>query len=194
MDSMMRWPAKWTASTLVMGVLASVAGCGQDLAETVQQAASQAQESVAQTIESAQTQAKEQLSLSGSSEVVLDGPLKTPGCYVSFTPPAHGRQGVVTLRSASTPERESFPSFYLHAEVTAQSLAELAGQTVNAEMFLKPTADGPTWHAPFDQPVQLRFTAVAEGQVEAELAGGELVSTGDASTRPAAGAFIAVPH
>jgi hypothetical protein len=175
-------------------LLALVAGCGggQDVVESVKQTASQVQQTVTSTVDTAQTKTKEQLNLVGSSELTLDVPLKTPSCYATFTPATAGRSSVLTLQSYRTADKESFPSFYVHAAVSAASLTELPGQTVPAQMFVKPAADAASWYTTPEQPVQLKIVSIENQQVVAEVASGALQRTDGQASMNAAGKFVAV--
>lgn len=170
-------------------------GCGcnsEEMLESVQKTATQVQESVTSTVDDAQTRAKEQLEMVGSSELTLDVPLKTPSCYAVFTPATNGRSSVLALQSYRAAEKESFPSFYLQASVSAATLSELVGQTVPAQMFVKPSADAATWHTTAAQPVQLKILSLENQQLKAEVAGGTLARSDSDETRSASGAFVAV--
>jgi hypothetical protein len=181
-----------------MVLLPLFTGCsGCDSSQVVQQAketANQVTQTVTETVDKTQNQAKEQLGMVGSSEVALDpavgAPVKAPACYAAFTPPTGGREGVLTLRSYREAEKETFPSFYLQATTPAATLAELAGQTLPAQMFVKPSVDGATWHTTPAAPVQLKIVSI-DKQVTAEVIGGSLAST-DGKPTKASGKFVGV--
>jgi hypothetical protein len=99
---------------------------------------------------------------------------------------------VLALRSYRASEKEVFPSFYVHAPVSAVTLSELVGQTLPAQMFVKPSADGPTWHTAGSDMVQLKILSIENEQITAEVAGGTLARTDGESTMNASGKFVAV--
>lgn len=179
-------------------LLAVVIGCGTKVAETVQQTASDVTKSVTETVsekvDSAKTGVQEQLQMVGSSELTLDpaAPVKTPSCYATFTPATDGRPSVLSLRSYRAADKEVFPSFYLQAIASQDTVGELAGQTLPAVMFVKTAEDAATWYTAGDQLVQLKIVSVAEGEVTAEVVGGSLLRTDGAGTMNAAGKFTAV--
>jgi hypothetical protein len=179
-----------------IGLVIAAAGCSDKVVEQVQQTATQVKESVTNSVDSAQTGMKEQLKMVGSSEMTMDGTpagaVKTPSCYAVFTPATGERGSVLLLQSYRAAEKEAFPSFYVHAAVTGSSLAELVGQTVPAQMFVKPTAEGPTWYTTPAASVQLKITAFENQQVTAEIVGGTLARTDGSTTTNATGKFIAV--
>ena len=202
----------WGTPVWYLLLLAVFAATGCDVSswtQSAQQAKQQAQQTVTQTVESAQTELQEQTGQAGSSEITLtmdsDASLppatnptvsaphgQAPACYVRFTPGSDGRSSVLALQSYKQAEREVFPSFYIHAQVASAGLEGLAGQTVPAQMYYKSTATSPTLYSPLDAPLQLRILAVDQGQVTAEIVGGALASSADATTTQIVGKFTAV--
>jgi hypothetical protein len=179
-------------------LLIGCSGCdGSKVAEQVKQTANQVQQTVTDTVDKTQNQVKEQLNLVGSSEVTLDPaasstPVKAPACYVTFTPPTGGRGGVLALRSYREAEKETFPSFFVQATTSAATLSELTGQTVPAQMFVKASAEGATWHTTPSQPVQLKIVALENKQLTAEVLGGSLSSAAGQPASSATGKFVGV--
>jgi len=181
--------SSWRWIGVLFVPLAVLLGCDQtkQAAQSVQQAATQVQ----QTIDKAQAQAKEQLKLAGEGEVSLATPVKTSACYVLFTPPVDGAPGVLALQSYRQADEESIPAIYLQTSTDVKSLSELSGETLAAQMFVKPDAER-TWFTAPDEPVQLRIVSASDSEVTAEVVGGTLRSTSDGATHSAAGRFTAV--
>ena len=185
---------KQLSQAALAGLLLAVlllCGCG-DVADTVQKTADQVQQSVSKSVESTKTQVQEKLEMAGSSELTVESPVKTAACYAIFTPATAGRPSVLALQSYRNAASESFPSMFVQANVSVASLPELVGQTVPAIMFVKPTADGPTWHTPGESTVQLKIAAVEGQQVTAEIVGGMLSKSDGSATQNAVGKFTAV--
>jgi hypothetical protein len=191
--------------------LGTLAGCDfSGWTQSAQDAAQQAQQTVTETIETVQTEVQEQTGQAGGAEFKLEAEAtadstgstpptvaaptneKSTACYVLFTLQQDGRSNVLALQSYKHAERETFPSFYIHAQVEAATLAELAGQTVPAQMYLKSRESGPTLFTPSDAPLQLKIVAVEETRVTAEIVGGKLLSSTDSVTRDISGQFTAV--
>jgi hypothetical protein len=191
--------------------LVALIGCDfSHWSESAQNAAQKAQQTVTETAEAVRTEVQEQTGQAGEAELTLGAganvesagspspAVATPShenltaCYVIFTPQQEGRRSVLALQSYQNAARESFPSFYIHAAVEAATLAELAGKTVPAQMYLKSRESGPTLFTPDDAPLQLKIVAVEEARVTAEIVGGKLLSTSDSLTTDISGQFTAV--
>ncbi len=177
------------AGLLVLSM--ALCGCG-DVADSVQKTANQVQQSVTKTVESAKTQVQEKMEMAGSSELTVEGPVKTAACYAIFTPAVAGRPSVLSLRSYRQAESEAFPAMFVQANVSAATLPELVGQTVSATMFVKPTAEGPTWSTAGETTVQVKIVAVEGSNVTAEVTGGTLTRSDGGATQNAVGKFTAV--
>jgi hypothetical protein len=175
----------------LLAIAALLAGCdaAQNAAQNAQQAANQAQKAVVESTEATKAAIQEQ---AGGSELTLNGPVKTAACYVNFTPAVAGRASLLTLQSYRSAESEVFPSLYVQAQVPTASLTELVGQTVTAQMFVKPTATGPTWATDPAHGVQLKIVAIDGAEVTAELACGELLPSDGGVPFSPTGKFTAV--
>jgi hypothetical protein len=183
-----------------------MAGCSgsdvKDLASSVKEAASQGMQSVSETAQQVKDDVSEAargatdtvsegLDLAGSMNLVVNQPVQVGACYASFVPAGAGREGVLQLQSYRDAEGESFPSVFVRSQCAAASVAELAGQTIPAQMFVQLQQDGPIWHAELE-PVQLKITSVQDKLLNAELAGGTLLDTGSGTTQPVQGSFQGV--
>jgi hypothetical protein len=188
-------------------VLASAAaGCGgksvSELASSVKDAASQGVQSVKDTAQQVSKdvtgaaqgvtdKASQAVQMAGTMKLKIDQPVETPACYVSFSHLQAAGAGVLQLQSYRDAETESFPSVFVRAQCSAGTLAELAGQTVAAQMFVQPQQNGPLWTATA-QPVQLKITAIQDKLVKAEIVGGNLAHSGTGATQAVTGAFEGV--
>ena len=84
---------------------------------------------------------------------------------------------------------ESFPSVLFRAEVSAGTLAELSGQKLAAQLYVQTEAEGPVWHLPEGQSVEVSITTAGEDSVEGELLGGTLVRTDTGQSTTVKGKF-----
>ena len=159
-----------TPAILYAASLACLAGCSK---EEMREAFDKSMDQVAKTSEVL----KERANLAGSIELTLDGPVNTGRCYLSLISPPSGRPAVLQISGYREPADETFPSIFLHAEVPGRDLAGLAGQKLNAQVYVQTRADGPVWHSPSDQPAELTITAVGDDSIEGQLLGGTLINT-----------------
>jgi hypothetical protein len=188
-------------------VLVSVAaGCGgksvSDLASSVKDAASQGVQSVKDTAQQVSQdvtgaaqgvtdKASQAVEMAGTMKLTIDQPLEISACYASFSHLQAAGAGVLQLQSYRDAQQESFPSVFVRAQCSAATLAELAGQTIGAQMFVQPQQNGPLWIATA-QPVQLKITAVDGKSLKAELAGGSLTHSVTGASQAVTGAFEGV--
>lgn len=168
----------------------ALVGCDKiKLPDAVEKAVDKSVETVKQTakdsVESVKSHAN-RLASSGSIELVLDEPIKT-GCYARFVPLSAGRRNVVMLASSNSPSLESFPSVFLHAEVSQTALHELAGQSVEAQMYVQPSDGGPVWRTLPGERVEIQFTSLEGGAFTARIVAGKLVSTDGERSRDVEG-------
>lgn len=174
-------------------------GCGgksiSDLASSVKDAASQGVQSVqektqqaAEAVGAVADKASEVAQLAGTIKIQVDQPLETSACYVTFSPLSAASVGVLQLQSYRDAEQESFPSIFVRAQTSTTTLAELAGQTIAAQVFVQPQENGPLWTAT-DQPVQLKVASIDQGKLTAEIAGGNLVNSQTGASQAMAGTF-----
>ena len=188
-------------------VLVSItAGCGgksvSDLASSVKDAASQGVQSVKDTAQQVSKdvsgtaqgvtdKASQAVELAGTMKLTIDQPLVISACYASFSRLKAAGVGVLQLQSYRDAQHESFPSVFVRAQCSAGTLAELAGQTIGAQMFVQPQQDGPLWTATV-QPVQLKITAIEGKVLKAEIAGGSLTQSATGASQAVTGAFEGV--
>lgn len=169
--------------------VAVLAGCSK---EEMSEVFNKGAETVGQAVSKTTELVKEQTQLAGQFELALDGPVKAGRCYATLVSFASGRPSVLTMSSSKAEEDETFPSVLLRAEVSAGTLAELSGQKVAAQLYVQTEADGPVWHSPEGQPVEVSITAAADGSVEGEVLGGTLVRTDTGQGTEVKGTFSGV--
>jgi hypothetical protein len=110
--------------------------------------------------------------------------------YLRLTAVA-GRAAVVELFSYDAPQREEFPSLYVRATTTATSIRGLAGQTLDAEIFLQVERDGNMLHSRPGQRVELRVTGLDGSHIRGTFAG-QVYDIETDGAGPIRGAFQAV--
>jgi hypothetical protein len=168
-------------------VLLTAGGCNRaevaDLVDKAKQTAADAKnkvtESVSEQVGQAAGEVQEQLQLAGSIELQLDQPLETQACYVHFLRPGSDRSNVLQIQSYRSADQESFPSVFLHAQVSAATVEELAGQVASARLFVQPERNGPVWYSAVGSPVEVKLVSVDEQTLTAEIVAGTLTSTAD---------------
>ena len=189
--------------SLVLAMTA--AGCGKsvsDLASSVKDAASEGMQSVKDTAQQVgqdvadkargvTDKAAETLEMAGTMQLKIDQPLQVSACYASFSRVQAAGAGVLQLQSYRDAQQEAFPSVFVRASCSSATLAELAGQTLAAQMFVQAQENGPVWSAT-DQTVQLKITAVEKQQLKAEIVSGSLANSGTGATQAVTGTFEGV--
>ena len=98
---------------------------------------------------------------------------------------------VFQLSAGGEAGSESFPSAFLRAEVSAGTFAELVGKTLKGELYVQTQADGPVWHSPDGQPVEIAITQAADASVEGQLVRGTLISSETGESVSVTGKFQA---
>jgi len=182
----------WRRSLCALLAAACLGGCSKEqFSETVSKQVQQVTEQVKDKVNQTAEIVKEQASLAGSLELKLDQSLKTGRCYASLQPLAQGRPAVLVITSYQSPGDETFPSAMLHAEVSAATPQALVGQKVPARLYAQTVADGPVWHSPDGEPVQLAITAADEKTVSGQIVAGKAVNTDAARATDVTGKFVA---
>ncbi len=193
MSALRKTPAVYL---LVSAAGIGLAGCNrqevQDLFDKGVEQAKKVQEKVTKEAGGVSDLVQQQLDLAGNLQLSLSPPLNRDACYVKFVPAVGGRPSVLQLQSYRAADQEKFPSIFLQAHVTAESLTELVGQSVPAQLFVQVQQDGPVWFADSDHPVELTITAIDENFLTAELISGALQSTDDAAAASVTGRFTGV--
>lgn len=178
---------RFTPMILSAAALVWLAGCSkEEMADVFDKGMQQVEETVAKTTELV----KEQADLAGHFELTLDGPVKTGRCYVSLISFPSGRPGVLQISSCKQSGDETFPSLFLRAEVSAGTLAELAEEKLAAQLYVQAEPEGPVWHSPDDQPVELTISTAGDTSVEGQLLRGSLINTDTGQSVAVTGKFI----
>ena len=171
-------------------MLVLLAGC--DTVDQITEQAQQAGKSVEQAVEQIDQQVDQTFNLAGNMQLTLTEQVNTPACYVSFIELPTHTGNILQLASYKAPGTEVYPSIFVRADVgSTGSLAELAGQTVQADLFVKTSAQDAAWHALSGAPVELRIGEVTEGQLMAEVSG-ELTRKNGSESTPVSGTLTAV--
>jgi len=141
------------------------------------------QKTVNSSVNNAVETVKQQIDLAGSIEVNLGtvSSIRTSGCYLTLGGPVEGGPGVLQLKSYHDASGESFPSMMFWARTSTIRPTELAGQKVTGHLFVQVEADGPVWHTPEDQAIELSIDSSSEGVFKATFTGGKLATTADDS-------------
>jgi hypothetical protein len=99
-----------------------------------------------------------------------NGPVLTSTCHVTLVVNP-GLPSVLQLSSYPDPDREIFPSMLQRAQTKAESLAQLAGQTLPVSLFAQAERDGASFHNLPDQTVELRIQRVDGDRVYGSFVG-----------------------
>jgi hypothetical protein len=102
--------------------------------------------------------------------------------------PGNGRPSVLQLQSYRDAENESFPSVYVHASTSAESLTELVGRSLPAKMFVQIEPAGPVFYSG-DDAVQVTLGSIADGKVLGQFVSGNVIQADSGATQPVTGSF-----
>jgi hypothetical protein len=190
---------KHRAHAALTVLLTAIAGCGEgdvaSVTSTIQNAASQglnqATQTASQALQQTETAVGETLALKGDIAFTLESAQKTDACYVRFVEARGGRSAVLQLQSYRSADQEEFPSVYVRAIVPSGTLAELAGQTIAADMFVMTQATGPVWFSR-TAPIKLKIKSIVDKSVSAEITEGQLFNTSNGQDVPIQGSFNGV--
>lgn len=170
-----------------MLTIAAAPGCDQKkIEDAVSTGLQQAQDKVEQTVETV----KQEVNLVGSMDLSTTPPLSAKACYVKFVVPGDGRPNVLQMASYKEADLERFPSVFLQARVQTATLTDLAGQTVNADLFAQSGQSGPLWFSHDESPVSLSVTSVDDKSMVCELSGAQLINADTGETATVSGKFI----
>lgn len=159
----------------------------EDVKKTASDTVDRAKEQASQV----NTQAQQQLNLVGSCELALDTPLTIKAAYVTLIPAGAGRPAVLQFKSYVKPQDETPPSFLLQSPVNVGTLAELAGQTVQGQIWIQADGAGNLWSGKAE-PIELKIVSLDDKQLQAEFAGGTLRNVLSGAEAAAAGKLTAV--
>jgi hypothetical protein len=163
----------WRTAPVWLTLSFGLAGCSEEVQESIKGGVKQAQQAVKKTVQSVQQPAGG----SGSFELKLDKPIQAANCYATLVALGPGRSSVWQIASYQNPEEETFPAMLFHAEVAEQSLDKLVNKTVRGQMFVQLQKDGSVLHSSREQPVEVTIHSLQDGNCVAEIVSGELVDT-----------------
>lgn len=162
----------WLLLSLLIGPL-GIVGCSR---EKLEQLAADAQKATQQAVTNVAPRVEKIISNQPDGEATLQfqGDVRCDSVYGQLLILGGGRPNILRIRSYQTPEQERFPAFLFQAAVGAQSLEELTNSTVQGQMFLQTSAAASPCSTLANNPLSLRLEAVENGEVPAEIVGGEL--------------------
>ncbi len=169
----------------LVALFACAVGCSEEVAEQVDERISRAQQHMAQAVETV----KRTTNVAGEIELALNPPVQVKACYASLIVVDAGRPAVLQVRSYPGLEAELYPSVLVRAPVEAKAAADLVGTTVSAQVFVQAKKDGPIWHCPAPESIQLRIDEAADGAIKGAFVGGQLVSTETGQAMDITGTF-----
>jgi hypothetical protein len=120
--------------------LAEIAAAAKDQAQSIQDKAAQVQQQARDV--TASTPIPESLSSSGRTVIGLPSPVESSSGYFRFYKIGDGRSSIIQFTSYE-PEKgpNTYPALLLRATTTAESPQMLAGQSLNADVYLQTTLD-----------------------------------------------------
>lgn len=145
----------------------------------------QAQDAVGQQVGRARDTVSAQVGQGGSVRLEVEPPLELDLCFAEFLRFSDGRPSVLQFQTYRGEDSETFPSVFVRSVTTATSLPELAGTTLEAEVFVQREAGGEVLYTP--APAQLEISQIGERQIVARILGGTLRRTGSDETLPLRG-------
>lgn len=165
----------------------AIAGCNKPVEETINNTVGQATQVVQQTVENV----KQEANLVGSMELATNPPIAAKACYAKLFVIDDGRPNVFRLASYKSDELERFPSIMLQAQVNAESLSGLQGQTVKADVFARTQDNGLIWHSPAGSPASITISAIDDKSLTCTLSG-PIVNSDTEEESNISGKFIAM--
>jgi hypothetical protein len=179
----------FTSLTIIpTALLCCALGCNKD---QVDKAASGLQQ-VTQTVQQGVENIKQEANLTGSMELSTTPAIAAKACYARLIVIGEGRPNVLQLVSYKDASLERFPSLLVQAQVQEGSLAELAGKTVQAEIFAQSEENGPVFHCPDGTLASVNISAADAKSLTGQCTGAMLVSSETNQPTSVNGKFVAV--
>lgn len=164
-------------------------GCDtKKVQEAVTSTVDAAKTSVSQTVEAA----KQEINLSGSMEISTAPPIQAKACYAKLIVIGGGYPTTLQLASYKTPELERFPSMFIVAPVKVESLSQLVGQSVKADLYAQTAEGEAVWQTPDGSPATLTISAVDENSLTAHCNSVTLIKQGTDEQTTVNGKFVAL--
>lgn len=166
-----------------------VAGCDtKKVTEAVSTTVDAAKNTVNQTVETV----KQEANLAGSMDLSTSPPVATSACYATLTVTGGERPNVLQLASYKDAELERFPSMFIKANVKANSLQELSGQNLQAELYAQAVENGTVWHTRTGSPASVTISAVDATSLTGECNGVKLINAETGEETTVNGKFVAL--
>jgi hypothetical protein len=170
-------------------VLLCIAGCDtKKVTEAVTTTVDAAKNTVNQTVETV----KQEANLAGSMDLSTSPPLATSACYATLVVTGGERPNVLQLASYKDADLERFPSMFIKANVKANSLQELVGQSLQAEFYAQAVENGTAWHTRTGSPASVTISAVDETSLTAVCNGVKLINAETGEETTVNGKFVAL--
>jgi hypothetical protein len=192
-------PALYSACLLLVCGFPLVCGCGDAKLPTLDEAKQAVSQTVEQTVEDVQQKVEKdvastvtQATNTGKFKLDIGGPMTVSGCFARLTTFSSGRAAILTITSYADSSRETFPSVYVRAQLPENPPASLAGQIVQAQMYVQTVENGAVWHS--DQPIEFQITAADATNVAGSVVAGSLVNTDTGARADVKGRFTASFH
>lgn len=176
---------------LALLALAATIAVGCDTTK-VKQAVTTSVDAAKNTVNQTVEAARQEINLAGSMDLSTTPPIAAKACYAKLVAPGGERPNVLQLASCKSVDLERFPSVFLQAPVKTSALSELAGQTLQAELYAQLAADGTVWRTRTGQPAAIRVAAVDATSLTAECSGVMLVNAETGEEAAVSGKFIAL--
>jgi len=154
--------------------------------EQLEQLAKQVQE---QTIDKLPTPMK--IVSTGAFKLQVDKPIETHKGNVRLIVTGDGRPNVLQLRSYQNLADDDFPSVLVQANTTATDISQLAGQTLNATVYVSASKFEPIWSCLDQSVASLTIGGLQENLLKGDLRCNKLISSQGASS-PLSGSWEAV--
>jgi hypothetical protein len=178
------------------GIALAIVGCGLLVSsgcnkQQLDKAAAGVQQ-VTQTVQQGVETIKQEANLTGSMELSTTPPIAAKACYARLIVIGDGWPNVLQLASSKDASLERSTSLFLRAQVQEKSLTELAGKTVQAEIFARADEDGQLFHTPDGTLVAVSITAADAKSLSAQCNGVMLIDAGTNQPTSVNGKFVAV--
>jgi len=159
-------------------LFALLVGCNSETVQDLKKKVGEGVDKVKQVGQDATDQVGDQVAATNSYlQLEMGEAVEAKACFASLTQLPGSRPAVLQLTSYADPERESFPSVLIWAEVPSHQPDSLAGQKVKAQIYVQTKADGPVWQSAPGEPIELTIIKAGTQELAGEIASGRLVSS-----------------
>lgn len=126
----------------------------------------------------------------GEAQLTLETLTRFNGAYLRLLDIGN-RGRVLQIRSYDLPANETFPSFFMQAQVDVSDVANLTGKVIKARLFVQSKEEGPVWFCDGQELVEVNLLSITDGQLSGNITGGKLRSSNQ-ETSTVTGSFKAV--